>query len=136
MPSLLIYLASGFVFLQVFNFVVSNRNPNDYKHTMIKSLLSGYVLSLFYNLLPYHLENVYADNGILLTLCVVLGYLLARLYCSNLLRTVCRVLRIKRTVNEYIWYDIADKKYPLWVRTVNKALDIEYMGQLTLTEDF
>lgn len=76
--------------------------------------------------------------GMLLFLlaCTVLAYISARFYGSDLFKKLCRKLKIKRTTNNYIWYDIEDKKQVLWIRAVRYDTEQEYLGQLASVEDF
>lgn len=52
------------------------------------------------------------------------------------MRFVCRKLNIRTTVNEFIWRDIEDEKYGIWVRAVSKSCDFDIFGRLVLIEEF
>lgn len=137
MPDIILYLFSGFLFVQVFNFIALHKNPSNYQHIIIKSLLAGYILNNLYKSIPYtYQSNVYLNTTLYLIVCLVLGYLTAIFCRSNFFKKLCRFLKIRRTVNEFIWSDIEDKKYGLWVRAVNHEIGIDYLGQLCLYEEF
>ena len=131
----MLYLTSGFVFLQVFNFIASNKNPNDYKHVIIKTSIVGYVLTLGYKIVPSVTRNTFIDILLFLILCVIGAYLGAQLYSSKLFRAFCRKLNIRRTTNKFIWLDLEDD-HVIWVRAINYQNEMDCLGQLLLVEDF
>lgn len=134
----MLYFVSGFIFITVFNFIVSNKNPNDYKNIIMKSLIVGYILTLFYHIVPSITNNnQYIDITIFLLLCVVSAYFGGRLYNGNCMRELCKKLKIRSTVNEYIWYDIEDHgDNPLWVKATIIDQGIVIIGQLVIVEEY
>lgn len=134
----MLYFVSGFIFISVFNFIVSNKNPRDYKNIIMKSLIVGYVLTLFYNLVLRKINNnQYITISIFLLLCVVFAYSCGRLYEGNFIRKICKKLKIRSTVNEYIWYDIEDHgDKSLWVKSTIIGQGIEITGQLVIVEEY
>ena len=134
----MLYFVSGFIFICVFNFIVSNQNPHDYKNIIMKSLIVGYILTLFYHIVPSITNNnQYIDISIFLSLCVVFAYICGRLYEGNFIRVICKKLKIRSTVNEYIWYDIEDHgDKPLWVKATIIDQGIAITGQLVIVEEY
>ena len=134
----MLYFVSGFIFVAIFNFIVSHKNQGDYKNSITKSLIVGYVLTLFFHLIPsFTHNNQYADISIFLFLCVLCAYICGRLYEGNFVRKLCKKLKIRSTVNECIWYDLEDHgDKPLWVKATIFEQNVIIIGQLIIVEEY
>lgn len=71
-----------------------------------------------------------------LIICAIAGYITAQFYVSKWMRWILKKLKIKSTINEYIWRDIEDKDNGLWVKVVSKECNFDIYGQLVLFEQF
>lgn len=125
------------MFLQVSNFVITNKNDSNYEHVIFKSIVLGYIFQFPYNIVPSITgDNIYIDTAIFIALCVVGGYLWGRLYRSIILGLILRKLNIHHTVNDNIWYDIIDYEKNLIVYATLKENGMKYVGVLKTLEDF
>lgn len=139
LPNIILYLASGFIFLQTFRFISTIQSPNEFQYTFTKSLVVGFVLSSCASMITIRSISPYLDTIIFLMCCGILAYLSARIYISNTFHRILKKLNIRRTINPYIWSDIEDNtKEPktLWVYLEFQKISMSYFGVLSLTEDF
>lgn len=133
---IILCISVGFIFLGIFRFIVSNRDSGDFKYTIIKSLIIGFILKSVVGILPFRSNNNYVNILFFILFCILLSFILAKLYSSTLFEAILRVLGIRQTVNPYIWTDIEDKENSLWVIVGFKELDLKYFGILAEYEDF
>lgn len=139
LPQIIVYLAAGFLFLQVFHFIASIQNPSDYQHVFMKSLIVGFVICSCLAIIPIRFKYQPLNLVLLLLICVGMAYLTGRIYGSSTFRKVLKCLHISRTVNPYIWNDIDDfSKEPqsLWVYLEYRSIGVSYYGLLITIEDF
>lgn len=133
---IILYIVLGFIFMQIFNFIVSNQSSNDFQHIFFKSLIIGFILVNVMSTLPFTSNNIYLYALILVMITVILSYIMAQIYCSTVFKNICKFIKVRRTVNPYIWNDIEDKKQTLWIRIGFKELNLKYVGILACVEDF
>ena len=136
LPIIILYIASGFIFLQVFNFVAAIRPSGSFEHLFIKSLITGFVICTIGNIIPIRTANQYVDIAILLAICVLAGLLFGKVYISPCFDKGLENLGIRRTVNPYIWKDIVDIKNGVWVYVEYRSEDRAYLGALNSYEEF
>lgn len=122
----------------IFNFITSAKNPKEYQHMIVRSLLVGYVLTIGYHIVPSATgNNEYIDIFLFIIITIILAYFSGRLWISNLLSNIFKKLKISATLNEYLWYDIEDKSdKPLWVRIVIVSQNLDLTGQLVMFEEY
>lgn len=75
------------------------------------------------------------DYIILFLITVVLAYVLAKIYISNIFYKLLTKLHIPYTVNKYIWYDL-ESKTSTYVLVKYYDKNIAYYGQLSYYEEY
>lgn len=136
LSDVVLYIVVGYVFIQVFNFIVSNQDPSEFQHLFFKAIISGFILVNAMLLFPISFKNEYWEIAFVLLASIVLSYIAAQIYTSVMLKKVLKTINIRRTVNPYIWNDIEDKNKTLWVHVGFKQLNVQYLGKLVCIEDF
>ena len=131
-----LYLISGYIFTTVFHFITSCAKPINFKYGITRSLLYGYILTMFYHAVPSITHNNMIDIILFFIVCAVMSYVLAQFYMSNFVRMIFRKFNIKTTIYDYIWRDIQDDKYGIWIRAVSEACNFDIFGRLVLIENY
>lgn len=133
LPNLIMYIVIGFFFDVTFKLVVLKKNSNNAEHIVIKSLIIGYAYCNFAYIIPISF-NKYVDNVLILITAIIMSYILARLYRSELKGKLFDFLKIPDTGNEYMWDDLLDDKYPMRIRI--KYDDYTYEGFLHAIQSY
>jgi len=106
-PDLFIYLAVGYVFLKVYEFVRANETSIEYGQTIFRSIVCSYVIKTIFDLVTNDLfTSNTAYTPLLLLFAVVLGYVSALVIKSKGLEAFLLSTKTNRTVNKNIWIDI------------------------------
>lgn len=133
---IVLYIVIGYVFIRIFNFIVSNQNPSEFQYLFFRALITGFILVNGVLLIPFNFVNEYCKLMVILLTTIVLSYIAAQTYTSVILKKVLRKINVRRTVNPYIWNDIEDKSKTLWVHVGFKELNAQFLGKLVCIEDF
>lgn len=135
LPDIMIYLVSGFIFMKIFSFVCTAKNPNDYQHIIIKSVIIGYILKSLASFIPaltdIHTLNILGYLG----LCCILAYITALIYQSKWFYFVLRKIGIYNTLNDEFWVDIEGDK-SVWTEIYCSETKEYYYGLVCLSENF
>lgn len=136
LPTIILYLAAGYLYLLLFNFVSTNKNPTEFEHMFFKSLIIGFVLKNIVCIIPIRTGNYYLNIAGFLAICIFVAYSFGKIYISDSFRSILKVFGVSRTIHPYIWNDIEDQHKSLWVKVTFKVQNEQYLGILTTTEDF
>ena len=111
LPNIILYLASGYSFVQTFRFVALKERNQEVNHLLISSLVIGYVIFSAINLIPFSIS--YSANCIFTIITsVAASFLFSKLYMSDFLYRVLQRLHIYTTTKEYVWMNFIDFTYP------------------------
>jgi hypothetical protein len=135
LPNLILYIASGFVFIKIFNFVSISKTSENFEHMLLKSLITGFILKNIVSIIPFRFTESINILGYLF-ICSISAYFIAMFYNSDEFKVLLKKINIRRTTNEFIWDDIIDKKNSIWVRAISNDLDLDYYGVCVLVEDY
>ena len=130
----ILYFISGYIFTFVFCFVSDVKRDNGYQNMLFRSLISGYILTQFYYIVPSVTKNEKIDILIFVIFCVIGAYVSARVIKSNRFWLFLRRLKIYNTVNNGIWLDIIDDRCPTWIRATIKSQNEDIWGQVDTVE--
>lgn len=137
-PILISYLASGYIFIFVFQFVSPNKNSNgEISGLILKSAVASTIINYLYDLIKskiIFLENINMLIGTCL-LGVVCGYILSVLSHTKKWNTFLLRIGIKRTTYDSFWEEILDEApwLTLYMKDENKDV-LKYFGSARLYE--
>lgn len=126
LPSVILYLASGCVFLQVFRFVALKERNQEINHLLTMSLVIGYIIVTIMNIIPFAISYQIDCIGIVFTSAAA-GFLLGKIYMSNQLNKILQRLHIYTTTKESIWMNYIDFEYPCYL-TIHMGDGTIYSG--------
>lgn len=137
LPNIFIYIVPGYLFIQVFNYVLNWKTKDLTKNILgyiiasfIICSLTEYILSLKYNEVIITLPNVILS---ILAASILSGYIFALFFRSDLYDVFRKFLKINRTINSNIFYDIIDRT-GTWARVYLKDEKIVYFGSIRMFE--
>lgn len=125
LPEVFIYLAIGYVFNYIFMSVAFKDRERDIENKLLSSFVIGYIYCLIAGLLPYKIHNL-----LLLTSSVVISYLLARAFRSEIVRNVLFRFGVNETGNNCFWDDITDWDLPQKVKVFMNGGYVEGVSYL------
>ena len=133
LPDIMLYLVSGFAFIQTFLFIHNKNGNKNYKHRLIQYIVAGYILTNIYYAIPISI-NAYVDIMIFIVIILIISYVITQITLWDKFENICEKLKINRTINQNIWLDIQSKnKNGLWVYLTCE--DRFIVGQLYLVEN-
>lgn len=111
------------------------RDDNEPNGIFMYSLVIGFLIISMAHIIPITTNNILIDYIILFFVIVVLAYIFAKVYISNIFYKVLSKLHIPYTVNRYIWYDLEEKDATYVIVKYNDK-NIAYYGQLSYYEEY
>lgn len=138
-PNIFIYIIPGYICDNVFSFT-TNQKKKDMKSKMIENIMLSYVicsivkfvLSKFYDEVVLVLPDV---TIAIIVFSIIAGFILGKITLSKLAELIkIRVLRIKSTISNNIFYDIVDKDDGTYARIYLKNERIVYYGAIVAHE--
>lgn len=132
LPNIVIYVAPGFIFIQVFNYIMDIRGK-DLKNSIMEYILSSYIIIAIIKFIcnKFHYEvNIY-ENTIQVTICVItilLSYIIAILLKSQIWTTFMRFIIVNKSNSTNIFHDIIDSNLGTWVRVYIPSEKLIYDG--------
>lgn len=134
LSELILYIVYGYVCVNAFLFMSSTRSDRDIEHTLIVSIVVGFIIDHVMKLIPVNISPELDTIGITIT-SLFLGFVLAKVYRSerfnNFLFTVCK---INATTDSYIWDTIINRDDPVLIEIVTQD-DYTITGFSDLVEE-
>lgn len=137
LPDIILYIASGYLFIFIFCFISLRKKINDVRGIFVISLVIGFVLkTVVCAVIPIRF-GFYVNTVGFLILCACLGGVVGYTVESSWFRKILTKLRISRSVHENIWHDIIDVEgNAMWIRAVSREKEQVIIGILVLAEEF
>lgn len=133
LSDIILYLVSGFSFIQTFIYIHNKNGNKNYQHRFIQYIIVGYILTNIYYAIPISI-NEYIDVIVFIVVILILSYCIAQFTLWDKFIDICKKLKINRTINQNIWLDIqSENKNGLWVYLTCE--DRFIVGQLYLVEN-
>lgn len=134
LPEIIIYLASGYIFINVFCFFgVRNIKSEDIQGKFFISLILGFVLKNLLSLIPIRCDT-YLNYLALLFVSLILAFLLAKVVRLNKVNSVLKRMSNGHTINRYFWQDFIENE--MFVRLTDYEHNVMIMGYCHGEEDF
>ncbi len=134
LPNIILYLASGYAFVQTFRFVALKERKQEINHLLTSSLVIGYVIVNIMNLIPFTISYQADCVGIIIT-SVIASFLFSKFYMSDLLYRILKRLHIYTTTKDHFWMNFVDFDYPSYVKIQMKDNTI-YSGYYYFMEGY
>lgn len=137
LPDIVLYIASGYLFIFIFCFISLRKKLNDIQGVFIISLVVGFILkTVVCAVIPVRF-GFYVNTVGFLIICAFLGGIAGYTVESSWFRKILTKLRISRSVHENIWHDIIDVEgNTMWIRAVSREKEQVIIGILVLVEEF
>ena len=136
LPDVILYIASGYLFTVIFNFVSLRKTMEDVKSIFLVSLTVGFILKACLCAVVKVRINYYVNIIGFLAFSMTLAMILGFLFKSKLCRNILRKFNINRSVNNNILYDIIDNKKSMWILIRNWKKNQMILGILVSVEEF
>lgn len=135
LPDIIVYIVLGYIFLRVFRIVRIVKNSDNYEHILIESLVFGFIIKNIAILIPFSF-GYYLDIICMSISSAIFGYLFAKLLENRYILKIIDKLKIKHTKYKYMWQNIDDPDYAIFIDVTNPDTNIRYFGQLVVYEEF
>ncbi len=134
LPEIIIYLASGYIFINVFCFLgIRQVKLNDIEGKFTISLVIGFILKNLLALIPIRIAT-YVNYFALLLFSLIVAFLLGKTVQSNKLKLILKKFSNGRTVNRYFWQDLVENE--MFIKLTNYDKNYIIMGYCHGKEDF
>lgn len=135
LPNIVIYIVLGYIFLRVFRTVRIVKNPDNYEHILTESLVLGFIIKSIAALIPFSFGYRLDIIGLSISSAIA-GFLFAKLLSSKIMLDIIDKLQIKHTKFKYMWQNIEDPEFAVFVDITNPDTKSRYFGQLVMYEEF
>ena len=120
LSELILYIVYGYVCVSAFSFTSSIRSDRDIEHTLIVSIVVGFIIDHVMKLIPVNISPEIDIIGIAIT-SLLLGFILAKIYRSEIFNSfLFAVCKINATTDSYIWDTIINRDYPVLIEIVTQ----------------
>ena len=145
----MLYMVQGYVFISIYNFI--RFKQNDLNHIFFKSIVTSYILKVFFDWM--FVKNVTVDETVVRLVRLFnadyesIGYCILLLLFSAILSFILAIITqhekfnefllrvgIKRTTNSNIWEDVI--KPNCWLMVYLNSRELVYFGQYKYGEEF
>lgn len=134
LPNILLYLVTGYLYISIFHFVALKESKEEMNHVLTSSLVIGYIIVNIMNMIPFSISYSVDSIGIAFT-GAVSGFVFGKIYHGRLFDRTVQLFHIRSTPNKYIWTDLMDMDYPIYV-TINMKDGNTYCGYVSVIEEF
>lgn len=132
---LILFLASGFVFVNVFDFTIEVDRESRKNHSFASLLLIGFVLKNAISIIPFRTKVEAVDISAFILICIILGYIIGRIYYSDFFSNLLVKLKIRSTPQSSIWGTITKGEDSLWAEIGFKNINLKYYGIAHIIEE-
>lgn len=133
-PSIIIYVVPGYIFMWVYAFMFSQKIEND-KHAIVKSIVLSFSFVVLFGLLG--IEIVFSPYIIfaLVAVSALCGLLFSKILASEKAYQLFKKANINKSFYNSIWNDIADFEHGVWIRAYLPNERLIYSGYLKRYEE-
>lgn len=127
------YIIVGFCFIKIYSFAyIYNNTKESGMDKLMLDLVFGFVICQLCFAIPFSLGK-YVDNICIIIFSIILGYFAAKIMNCRYINLLLDKLKIRRTVNTYLWNDLMDKDFPIKAKIIiNNNI---YEGKIHLIEE-
>jgi len=134
LPSIVIYVVPGYIFLWVYTFTFSKDIEND-KHAIAKSLILSFSLITLFRSLGIEISLSPLIIFVLLITSAISGFLFTKILTSKPVYLLIKKIGINKSFYRDIWNDIVDFRYGQWLRIYLPEERVIYLGKLKRYEE-
>ncbi len=133
LPQIIKYLVVGYFFIHTFHFVALKQNSDNIEHILTGSFVIGYVYYNICAILPFSINPILDDIGILLS-GIIIAYLFGKCVTGTKIIPILDKLKIRDTFNKYLWDDLLDQTYSM--KAIVNIDNCFYSGYIHYTESY
>lgn len=138
LPSIVLYVVPGYLFLWVYRFRLSLEIDKD-EYLLLKSIVISYLIIFPIDSIG-ELCNCISSNSNLGKIVIILiaigaGYVFSCVVVSDLFKKLLKKLKIYRSVYSNIWNDVIDDVHGLWIKAYMPEEKLIYKGDIVRYEE-
>lgn len=130
-----LWLCSGYIFICILRFIIQSRDESDYKYTVLKSFVLGYIFGKLFKAMPPITSNNIHNILIFIAMVVITAYLCGMFCSSNLIQRILRILRISTVARANVWQYMRDKSKSVWIRLRDTEKGTDIFGMWDFSEN-
>lgn len=138
LPTIILYVVPGYLFLWVYSFKLSQEIGKD-RYLLLKSIVISYLIIIPIDTVGKvcHLisSDSYSGKILVMVIAVVTGYLFSSFVASYSFTNLLKRIRIYRTIHSNIWNDVADDDHGVWIIAYMPEEKLIYKGAIIKYEE-
>lgn len=135
LPDIIIYIVLGYICLHMYRITRIVKKSDNFEHILTESIVVGFIIKNVISLIPFSF-GVYIDTIGMIISSAAIGFGVAKILETPIADKVINFLKIKHTKFKYMWQNIDDPIYAIFIDATNPETHIRYFGQVVMYEEF
>ena len=111
------------------------KKSDDFEHILTESIVVGFIIKNVISLIPFSFGEYIDTIGMIISSAAI-GFGVAKILETPIADKVINILKIKHTKFKYMWQNIDDPNYAIFIDATNPETHIRYFGQVVMYEEF
>lgn len=135
LPDIVIYIVLGYICLHMYRITRIVKKSDDFEHILTESIVVGFIIKNVISLIPFSFGEYIDTIGMIISSAAI-GFGVAKILETPIADKVINILKIKHTKFKYMWQNIDDPNYAIFIDATNPETHIRYFGQVVMYEEF
>lgn len=135
LPDIVIYIVLGYICLHMYRITRIVKKSDDFEHILTESIVVGFIIKNVISLIPFTFGEYIDTIGMIISSAAI-GFGVAKILETPIADKVINILKIKYTKFKYMWQNIDDPNYAIFIDATNPETHIRYFGQVVMYEEF
>ena len=135
LPDIVIYIVLGYICLHMYRITRIVKKSDDFEHILTESIVVGFIIKNVISLIPFTFGEYIDTIGMIISSAAI-GFGVAKFLETPIADNVINILKIKHTKFKYMWQNIDDPNYAIFIDATNPETHIRYFGQVVMYEEF
>lgn len=135
LPDIVIYIVLGYICLHMYRITRIVKKSDDFEHILTESIVVGFIIKNVISLIPFTFGEYIDTIGMIISSAAI-GFGVAKILETPISDKVINILKIKYTKFKYMWQNIDDPNYAIFIDATNPETHIRYFGQVVMYEEF
>ncbi len=107
------------------------KKSDDFEHILTESIVVGFIIKNVISLIPFTFGEYIDTIGMIISSAAI-GFGVAKILETPIADKVINILKIKHTKFKYMWQNIDDPNYAIFIDATNPETHIRYFGQVVM----
>ena len=129
LPDIVIYIVLGYICLHMYRITRIVKKSYDFEHILTESIVVGFIIKNVISLIPFTFGEYIDTIGMIISSAAI-GFGVAKILETPIADKVINILKIKHTKFKYMWQNIDDPNYAIFIDATNPKLTLDILGRL------